>query len=59
MLNAELEENHARVLLEKGVTLTDIYDDFMDLETDHMQDIRDTIESRADKINREFEKGGR
>jgi len=57
--NAELEENHARVLLEKGVTLTDICDDFMDLETDHMQDIRDTIESRADKIIREAEKGGR
>lgn len=57
--NSEVDEKHARVLLEKGVTLTDIYDDFMDLETDHMQDLRDTIESRADKIIRESEKGGR
>lgn len=57
--SSEIDEKHARVLLEKGVTLADIYDDFIDLETDHMQDIRDTIGDRADKIIREAEKGGR
>lgn len=57
--NSEIDEKHAGVLLEKGVTLADIYDDFIDLETDHMQDIRNTIGARADKIIRETEKGGR
>ena len=57
--NSEIDEKHAKVLLEKGITLSDIYDDFMDLETDHMQDIRNTIEDRANKIIRESEKGGR
>ena len=57
--SSEIDEKHARVILEKGVTLADIYDDFIDLETDHMQDIRDTIGDRADKIIREAEKGGR
>ena len=57
--SSEIDEKHARVLLEKGVTLADIYDDFIDLETDHMQDIRDTIGDCADKIIREAEKGGR
>lgn len=57
--NSEIDEKHAGILLEKGVTLADIYDDFIDLETDHMQNIRDTIGDRADKIIRETEKGGR
>ena len=57
--NSENDEKHAKVLLEKGITLSYIYDDFMDLETDHMQDIRNTIEDRANKIIRESEKGGR
>ena len=52
----ELEEKHAQALLDKGVTLSDLYDDFNDLETDHMQDIRDTVESRANKILREADK---
>lgn len=57
--NSEIDEKHAEVLFEKNVTLADIYDDFIDLETDHMQNIRDTIGDRADKIIREAEKGGR
>lgn len=52
----ELEEKHAKALLEKGVTLRDLYDDFIDLETDHMQDVRDTVESRAEKVLREADK---
>ena len=52
----ELEEKHAKALLDADVTLSDLYDDFNDLETDHMQDIRDTIESRANKVLREADK---
>lgn len=56
---SEIDEKHARVLLDKGVTLDDLYNDFIDVETDHMQDIRDTVGSRADRIIRESEKGDR
>ena len=53
---SELEEKHAKALLDGNVTLSDLYDDFSDLETDHMQDVRDTIGSRANKVLRETEK---
>ena len=53
---SELEEKHAKALLDGNVTLSDLYDDFSDLETDHMQDVRDTIGSRASKVLRETEK---
>lgn len=49
----ELEENEAKALLEKGVSLIDLYKDYERRETDHMQDMRDTIEYRVGKILRE------
>ena len=49
----ELEENEAKALLEKGVSLVDLYKDYERRETNHMQDMRDTIEYRVGKILRE------
>lgn len=57
--NAELEPEHAQALFDKGVTLDDLFCEFEDLETNHMQTIRDMIEGRAKTIIRENEKGGR
>ena len=44
---------------DKGVTLEDLFHQFEDLETNHMQTIRDMIEDRGKSIIREAEKGGR
>ena len=57
--NAELEPEHAQALYDKGVTLEDLFHQFEDLETNHMQTIRDMIEDRGKSIIREAEKGGR
>ena len=45
--NEELEPEYAKALYYKGVTLEDLFHQFEDLETNHMQTIRDMIEDRA------------
>lgn len=55
----DLEEKQVKALLDKGITLDDLFRDFEKRETDHMSDITFTIESRADRIIREAERGGR
>ena len=57
--NAEIEPEHAQALFDKGTTLADLFHEFEDLETNHMQTIRDMIEGRAKNIIREGEKGDR
>ena len=57
--NEELEPEHAKALYDKGVTLEALFHQFEDLETNHMQTIRDMIEGRAKNIIREGEKGDR
>ena len=57
--NAELEPEYAQALFDKDVTLEDLFREFEDLETNHMQTIRDMIEDRGKSIIREAEKGGR
>lgn len=57
--NAEIEPEHAQALFDKGTTLVDLFHEFEDLETNHMQTIRDMIEGRAKNIIREGEKGDR
>ena len=57
--NAEIEPEHAQALFDKGTTLADLFHEFEDLETNHMQTIRDMIEGRAKNIIRESEKGDR
>ena len=50
----DFEETEAKALLDKGVSLDDLYKDYERSETDHMQDMRDTIEYRVGKILREY-----
>ena len=44
-----LSDERAAALLESLSPLADLYKDFEKIETDHMDEIRDCIESRADK----------
>lgn len=46
----DLDDRQAAVLLRSPSPLADIYKDFEKRETSHMEDIRDTIESRANAI---------
>lgn len=43
----DLSQTQAKALLQNSCTLDDIYKDWLDTETGYMQDIRDTIEERA------------
>ena len=43
----DLSDELAKGLLNSGFSLADIFKDFANLETDHMQDIWNTIEERA------------
>lgn len=45
----ELSPEQAKALLKSRDPLSDIFKDFEKLETNHMDTIRDTIESRANK----------
>lgn len=45
----DLSDDKASALLNAIDPLTEIYEDFIDLEDNHMDNIRDCIESRADK----------
>lgn len=57
--NEELEPEYAKALYDNGTTLDELFRQFEDLETDHMQTIRDMVEDRGKSIIREAEKGGR
>lgn len=57
--NEELEPEYAQVLYDKSVTLADLFAEFEDLETNHMQTIRNMVEDRAKHFIRETEKGDR
>lgn len=46
----DLDDGQAAALLRSPSPLADIYKDFEKRETSHMEDIRDTIESRANAI---------
>ena len=45
-----LPARQAKVLLESPFPLVDIYKDFRDMETDHMECVRECIEQRADDL---------
>ena len=49
MENLELEPSKAKALLRSSCPLSDVFDEFNDRETEHMDTIRDSIETEADK----------
>lgn len=56
MEGLDLSEAQAKALLKSPSPLADLYDDFRDMESRHMEDIRDCIEGRAnDLIRRELD----
>ena len=56
----ELPEAQARALLRSNTPLADVYKEWNKVETHHMEDLRDVIEARADRVIRaEKEKGQR
>ena len=50
--NDDLPEEQCKALLKLDAPLADIFKDFANMETNHMDDIRDTIESRANAVLR-------
>jgi len=48
----ELSSDQCRALLKRDYPLADIYTDFEHLETEHMLDIWNTMENRADELIR-------
>lgn len=50
MENLELSPKRAKALLKSPCPLSDVYEEFKDRETEHMDTIRDSIESRADIV---------
>lgn len=60
MEELELSPKRAKALLKSPCPLADVYKEFRDHETEHMDTIRNSIESRADQvIKREKERDGR
>ena len=60
MEDIELSPKQAKALLKSASPLADVFEEFRDRETAHMDTIRDSIESRADQvIKREKERDGR
>lgn len=55
----DLTDEQCMALLESRDPLADIFADFEKLETDHMTDIQDAMEQRADKLLREAKKDAR
>jgi hypothetical protein len=53
MEELNLSSKQAKALLKFSDPLSDVFKDFSKRETDHMDNIRDTIESRANDIIRE------
>ena len=56
MEELELEPEKARALLRSPCLLSDVYKEFRDRETEHMDTIRDSIETEADKSLQRQEK---
>ena len=56
MEELELEPEKARALLRSPCPLSDVYKEFRDRETEHMDTIRDSIETEADKSLQRQEK---
>ena len=56
MEELELEPEKARALLRSPCPLSDVYKEFRDRETEHMDTIRDSIETEADKSLKRQEK---
>lgn len=50
MEDLELSPKRAKALLKSPCPLSDVYEEFKDRETEHMDTIRDSIESRADIV---------
>lgn len=60
MEELELSPKRAKALLKSHCPLDDVYKEFKDREVEHMDTIRDSIESRADIVlKREAEKESR
>ena len=57
MEELELTDAQAKALLESPSPLADVYRYFEKLETDYMDIVRDSIESRANDVCQEKEKG--
>ena len=53
MEELDLSEEQAEVLLASPSPLADLYDEFRDMESRHMEDIRDCIEGRANNLIKE------
>lgn len=56
MEELELEPEKANALLRSPCPLSDVFDEFKDREVEHMDTIRDTIETEADKSLQRQEK---
>lgn len=50
MEDLELSPKRAKALLKSPCPLSDVYEEFKDRETEHMDTIHDSIESRADIV---------
>ena len=60
MEDLELSAKQAKTLLKSPCPLDDVYKEFKDREVEHMDTIRDSIETRADQvIKRENERESR
>ena len=60
MEELELTPKQAKALLKSPCPLSDVYKEFKDREVEHMDTIRDSIETRADQvIKRENERESR
>lgn len=52
MEDLELTPKQAKALLKSPRPLADVFEEFKDRETDHMDTIRDSIETRANEVIR-------
>ena len=60
MENLELSPKQAKALLKSSTPLADVFEEFRDRETEHMDTIRDSIETRANQdMKREQNRNGR
>ena len=60
MENLELSPKQAKALLKSPCPLADVFEEFRDRETEHMDTIRDSIETRANQVmKREQDRNGR
>jgi hypothetical protein len=60
MEELELSPKQAKALLKSPCPLADVYKELRDCETDHMDTVKDSIESRANQVaERDKERDGR